>query len=147
MTTANDILIRRLDPGTAGIAAALYSTPTRKVDRESMRSFLADPDVWFLAAFLNGRPVGYLYGHRLPRADAPRPRLVVFDFMVAPQYRRRGAGRALIRRIRDAMRESECRVWLLVDSRDADAVAFVTATGGVRPQGFGPMMTYPRGEG
>lgn len=136
---------RRLDPGTAGIAAGLYTRPDRRVDRDEMRAFLTDPAVWFVAAFLNGRPVGYVYAHVLARPDQPRPRCVVFELWVEPSSRRRGVASTLVGAVRGAMRDKEARVWVLVDSANTGAVDFVTATGGVRPSGVGPMMTYPRG--
>ncbi len=54
---------------------------------------------FFLLARMEGRPAGYVLAVRIPKADERVGFLFVDELVVLPAFRRRGAARALLRRL------------------------------------------------
>ncbi len=139
-----EVRIRRLDPGTAGIASSLYATSGKGVETDAMRSFLADRSNWFLAAFLNGRAAGYLYGYVVARPDRPRPRFLLYDLEVTPTARRQGVGTALVKELHAEMTKLRARVFLITQRSNHGALEFYRSIGGIEQHGDDVVLVLPR---
>lgn len=139
-----DVRIRRLDPGTAGIASSLHAISGKSVETEAMRAFLADRSNWFLAAFIDGRPIGYLYGYVVARPDRPRPRFLLYELAVTPTNRRRGAATALVKALHAEMTALRARIYLMAEGTDDGALAFYESVGAVQKHADQVVFVLPR---
>jgi ribosomal protein S18 acetylase RimI-like enzyme len=139
-----ELRIRRLDLGTAGIAASLHATSGKSVNTDAMREFLTDPSNWFLAAFLDGRATGYLYGYLVARPDQPRPRFLLYDLKVTTTRRRQGLATALVETLHGEMTKLHARIFLITQRSNEEAMAFYKSIGAVERHGEDVMLTLPR---
>lgn len=143
-STMPEVRIRRLDPGTAGIAASLYGTSGKAVDTTAMRDFLADRSNWFLAAFLDGRAAGYIYGYVVARPDRPRPRFLLYELEVTPTCRRQGVATALVNHLHKEMTPLRARIFLITQRSNEGAMAFYKSMGALAQHGDDVVLTLPR---
>ena len=139
-----ELRIRRLDPGTAGIASSLYGTSGKSVDTAAMRDFLGDRSNWFLAAFLDGRAAGYIYGYVVDRPGRPRPRFLLYELEVTPTCRRQGVATALVENLHAEMTKLRARIFLITQRSNEGAMAFYKSVGAVEKHGDDVVLTLPR---
>jgi ribosomal protein S18 acetylase RimI-like enzyme len=127
--------IRRLGPGDEEVArrvAELFARPDSAADGWGhLPALLADEHTHLLVAFADGAPVGVAQAHELPRLDGPRAKMLLYALDVAPAYRRRGIGRALVAATLTLCRARRCRsLWLVTNESNAAAMALYQAAGG-----------------
>src|SRR5579872_2366679 len=97
--------VRRLTSGDEAKvqeAASLFDHPP---DEAAVRAFLADPHSYLFVAYLDGRPAGFARAHAMRCLETPRLQMLLYEIGVAPEYRRRGAARALIEALERLCRE------------------------------------------
>ncbi|MDX8402724.1 MAG: ribosomal protein S18-alanine N-acetyltransferase [Mariprofundaceae bacterium] len=98
--------------------------------REGLASALADGWPLWLSRTMDGRLAGYLLARRVPGA------MHLMQLVVAPEWRRRGVGRGLMRRLMEAAGTDA--VELEVRASNAPAIALYASLGfardGIRPR-------------
>lgn len=125
--------IRRLGSGDGAKvrdAAALFDHP---IDEETTRVFLADDRHHLLLAFDEGRPVVFATGVELLHPDACGPEMFLYEIAVAPEFRRRGVARELIRELIAIAERRGCYgMFVLTDEANEVTMALYASTGGRR---------------
>ncbi len=119
----------RLGPGdeeAAGeVAAAFYDAGGINA------AFLADGRNYLLAAYVEGALAGFLVAYELPRLERGEPMTYLHRLDVLPQFHRRGAGRALVEKLKALAAERGSFKMFVITSRANDAAtALYEATGG-----------------
>ncbi len=123
-------LLRRGD-GAAMISALSALDGYTAPDAEGAAVFLDDARNILLIAQLEGRAVGVLIAHLLPRADGDRM-LLIYDLGVEEAYRRRGIGAGLIHEAETIAREADAAsMWLVTNRSNEPAMALYASIGGV----------------
>jgi len=111
------------------------------LDPAGMRALLADDRAYLIAAYVDDRPVGMVYGYRFPRLDGARPMMFLYEAGVLEQYRRRGIGRALVEELKRFAMESDCRKMLVLTQASNEAAMTLYRSaggeGGAEPDGAG----------
>jgi ribosomal protein S18 acetylase RimI-like enzyme len=111
-------------------ASSLFGAPT---DDEAVRAHLASPTDHLFIAYLGSSPAGYARAHELRRLDGLRPKLMLYEIGTAPQFRRRGVGRALIEAAKALGRSrSASLMFAITGSRNTAAMRLYASTGGRR---------------
>ena len=101
------------------------------VDPEYMRTFLADDRHYFVAAYLDEQPVGYIFGYLVARFDGRRPSMFVYEVAVVEEHRRQGIGRALIEEVKRLAKADGCGKMFVPTNRSNEAaMALYRSTGG-----------------
>lgn len=138
--------VRPARPGDAAAVAELFNAingmdgpPPVRMTAEIVRRDLLGPSprATLLVAELDGAVVGFATGNTL--YDSARAADCVFlnDLYVAPEARRRGAGRALVAALAaEARRRGACCLWWGVDLPDVEAARFYDALGAGDEGGF-----------
>jgi len=123
--------VRRLRPGDEGTLALLAredadfdledrGKPIAPLGPEAARSFLAEPGIFACVAEEGGRPVGFLYGHRLLKRAGDPGEALLYEIGVRKNQRRHGVGRALVDALFAWMDELQLHeVWVLADNPGA----------------------------
>ena len=141
------VRVRPARPEEAGAVADLFNAingmdgpppPVPMTAGIALRDLLGpSPRTTLLVAELDGAVVGFVTGN--PLYDSARAADCVFlnDLYVAPEARRRGAGRALVAALAaDARRRGAGCVWWGVDLPDVEASRFYDAIGAGDDGGF-----------
>ena len=89
MIPGAETTIRRLGPGDEAIVRKL-------AEDEPQTALLADERTIFLTAFQGAEPVGFVFGHVLPRRHGDPSILFVYELDVDEAQRRQGIGRRLL---------------------------------------------------
>ncbi|MFE5815706.1 GNAT family N-acetyltransferase [Streptomyces sp. NPDC056479] len=113
----------------AEVAAAehLFDHPVRT---EWAERFLGSGGHHLLVAYMDGEPVGFVSGVETVHPDKGAE-MFLYELGVAEPYRRRGIGRALVRRLDALGRELGCYgMWVLVDTGNDVALATYRSAGG-----------------
>lgn len=123
--------IRILGRGDEGVllnvAPDVFDNP---LDPELTREFLADPRHHIAVAIEDGLVVGFASGVDYVHPDKPRE-LWINEVGVAPAYRRRGLGKAVLQALLDAGRTRNCTAaWVLTDRSNEAATALYASVGG-----------------
>jgi ribosomal protein S18 acetylase RimI-like enzyme len=119
--------IRRLGPGDDAVVARLATYPG-PADRSEL---LADPRAFFLVAFDEDEPVGFVLAHELPRRHGDASHLFVYDLEVAETHRRRGIATALLGELAALARERGIASGFVLTEPDNDAAnALYRSVGG-----------------
>jgi aminoglycoside 6'-N-acetyltransferase I len=101
------------------------------IDPELTREFLADPRHHIAVAIDDGLVVGFASGVHYVHPDKP-PELWINEVGLAPTYRRRGLGKALLRALFAVGRAHRCTVaWVLTDRSNVAAMALYESVGGI----------------
>lgn len=116
------VTIRRLRPGDEAVVERL-------AEREPRTALLADEATIFLVAFDGGDPVGFAFGHVLPRRHGAPTILFVYEVDVAESHRRRGIGKALMREL---IRLGGTDAFVLAEPGNEAANALYASLGGTR---------------
>jgi len=96
-----------------------------------MHTFLADSRHYFIAAYVGGEPVGYVFAYRLSRFDGRPPVLLIYEVAVAEHHRRRGIGRALMEEVKRLAQEAGCGKMVVPTKRSNEAaMALYRSAGG-----------------
>lgn len=129
---------RRLAPADMplllGIDKGVFDDP---IDEASAKAFLEDPNHFLVIASLDnkGPVVGFASATRLLHPDKTAFELFINEIGVAPDHRRKGVGKALMKTLREEARKANCRVaWLAVDEDNDTALAFYKSVGGKPPE-------------
>lgn len=119
--------VRRLGRGDEAVVAAL-------ADRTPRADLLCEERTFFLVAFEDDRPVGFVLAYELLRRHKAAKQLLVYEIEVEPSHRGRGVGRTLMGELERIARERGiAEGWVLTDRDNAPAMAFYEAVGGMRP--------------
>jgi ribosomal protein S18 acetylase RimI-like enzyme len=101
------------------------------LDPADMAALVSDERAYLLAAYVDDRPVGLVYGCRFPRLDGPRPMMFLYEAGVVEEYRRRGIGRALVEEVKRLAEESHCRkMFVPTQASNEAAMALYRSAGG-----------------
>jgi aminoglycoside 3-N-acetyltransferase I len=127
LTVADVALARR----TFELLAGVFDEQPVPLGDAYLRTLLARPDFWALAARVDDEVLGGLTAHALPMTRAETGELFLYDLGVRADWRRRGVGRALV----DALRDQGARagigvVFVPADGDDTHALDFYRALGG-----------------
>ena len=111
-------------------ASSLFGAPP---DDEAVRAYLASPTDHLFIAYLDGQPAGFARAHDLRRLDGLRPKLLLYEIETAPQFRRRGVGRALVEAAKELGRARHASLMFVITSRgNTAAMRLYASTGGRR---------------
>ena len=113
--------------------------PPVEMTAEAIRRDLlgAAPRAALFVAELDGRLVGFITGNAVYDSVRAADALFLNDLYVAPEARRRGAGRALVARLAATAKQSGAGcLWWGVDLGDDDALRFYEALGAEDEGGF-----------
>jgi len=138
------IVIRRLrsgDEANVGAATHLFDHPP---DAAAVREFLADGQSYLIVAYASDSPVGFARAHLLPRLDARRRQLFLYEIGVACEFRRRGVARALVEHLKELGTAAGCdELFVLTSVANVAAMRLYAATGGERPADDDMLFVYP----
>lgn len=131
--------IRRLAPADlsvlSNVAPGVFDDP---ISERSASAFLADPNHFLAVARnegSNGLVVGFVSAVRMFHPDKEKPEMFVNEIGVAPEYRRRGIGKALMKAMLEEAKKAGCRLaWLAVDEDNKAALALYRSAGGKAPE-------------
>jgi ribosomal protein S18 acetylase RimI-like enzyme len=135
--------IRRLGPGDEDEilrAARLFDAPPVP---EAVRAYLADARNVFLLADEDGQATGFLRGTELGQLRSERTQMFLYEIGVDARCRRRGLGRALVRRLLELCQErGVAEVFVLTDPANEAAVRLYVSTGAVTETPADRMYVY-----
>lgn len=138
----------RLGPGDVdGAVRALRAIHCRSASRTRVGEFLADPSRHLYVATAARTPVALAYGYELPRLKDEGVCFVLYEIDTHPDFRRRGAARALLLAMETACRARGVdTAWVLTNASNPAATALFAAAGAVRPNGDDAMFRWRFGE-
>jgi GNAT superfamily N-acetyltransferase len=136
--------VRRLRPGDEELLSELARRDKgSSASGPELAAMVNRDDRIVVAAFLDGRPVGWAYGYVLERPDAQAPMLLLYEIGVDEAARRRGAAAEMIAELRAFGRERGLsKMWVLTDAANEAAMALYASTGGVRVRDDDVLFTY-----
>jgi ribosomal protein S18 acetylase RimI-like enzyme len=141
---AEDIIIRRLGPQDELLvmqAADLFDNPPRQ---EWVATFLRTRTHHLLIAYRSGRPLGFVTAVEMTHPDKGAE-MFVYELSVAPEDRRQGVAKALLRDLTVLARERGCYdMWVLADQDNVAALNLYGSTGATR-DGEPVMLTWDWG--
>lgn len=121
-------------------AESLFDDP---ISQSATRAYLEDDRNVFLLAMEQGRPVGFLRGTSLRQISSDRPQMFIYEIGVDVDFRRQGAGRALIRALLDFCQAGGFEeAFVLTDPGNSAAVGLYRATGGAPETTADRMYVY-----
>jgi len=137
------MMIKRLTTGDEAraceISEKIYG---RKIGPEQVSEFLTNPLNHLLAAYIGGELAAFLVAYELQRNDGLPNMMYLHRIDTLEQYRRRGAGRALITELKRICRErGVCKMWVLSETTEG-ALGLYAATGGRLCEGAAVMFEY-----
>jgi len=143
------IEIRLLDEGDAHlltrVATGTFDNP---VDPDGTREFLADPRHHLAVAIDDGTIVAFVSGVHYAHPDKRFPEMWINEAQVAPGYRRRGLGTAVMNAILAKARALECtEAWLITETHNEPANRLYTSMGASEGPHDGVVYTYDVGPG
>jgi len=101
------------------------------VDPAYMRAFLADGRHYFIVAYVEDEPAGYVFGYRLSRFDGRPPQAFLYEIGVVEHHRRKGIGRALVEDLKEMGKADGCGKMFVPTNRSNEAaVALYRSAGG-----------------
>ena len=126
------VLQRGDDAVLTNVAAGVFDNP---IDPELTAEFLADQRHHIAVAIDDGLVVGFASAIHYIHPDKP-PELWVNEVAIAPTYRRRGLGRAVLKALFDLSRALHCRAaWVITDRSNRAAMALYLSAGGTEGVG------------
>jgi aminoglycoside 3-N-acetyltransferase I len=136
---------RKLEPSDAALAqSVLTQFHGREVSTEYLAQWLRNPAHYLLVAEADGAIVGRLSAYALDSLDREAAAMFIYEIDVAENFRRRGAGAALIAHIKSLADEKRMfEMFVFTNHSNAGAVAFYQATGGQMEEGDELMFVYP----
>jgi len=123
--------------------SAIRSIHGSCASRARIEAFLADPTKHLYVTLAGNRPVALAYGFELPWVKDDGVGFILYELDTHPDFRRRGAARALL-----AAMEIACRgrgipkAWLVSNESNVAAMALYRAVGAVRPNRDDAMWVF-----
>ena len=126
------LTVKRLGPGDDRVVLDLAERDPPTPER--LTELLADERTFFLVAFDDEQPIGFVLAYELVRRHGDPTILFVYEVDVHEQYRRRGVATALMGELERLARERGIpRGFVLTDESNEPAMRFYESVGGVRP--------------
>ena len=126
-------------------AGALFDPPPNAA---AVRALLASASDHLLLATLDGSAAGFARAHELRRVEAPDPRFLVTEIRVAPAFRRRGVGHAIILALKALARaRGALTMFVLTDLSHPAPEGLYASTGGVQAARRNMMYVYDLSSG
>ena len=99
---------------------------------EYLGRFLRRDENYFLAALVDGEPVGFALAYQLMRVDRKQDMMFFYEIAVDREYRKQGVGKALIQYLKNICRENKIvKMWVLTNKSNTAAVELYSSTGGI----------------
>lgn len=114
MIPAEQTTIKRLGPGDEEVVRKL-------TESEPQTALLSDEATIFLAAFQGAEPVGFVFGHELPRRHGNPSILFVYELGVDEAVRRQGIASGLMTELAQIARSRGIREGFVLTEPDNDA--------------------------
>lgn len=110
------------------VALEVFDNP---IDANFTREFLEDPRHHIAVAIDDGKVVGFASGVHYVHPDKA-PQLWINEVGLAPPYRSRGLGKALLRALFEVGQAHNCEVaWVLTYRSNVAAMALYSSVGGI----------------
>jgi ribosomal protein S18 acetylase RimI-like enzyme len=135
--------IRRLGPGDDAVAARLATYPG-PADRAEL---LTDARAFFLVAFDEDEPVGFVLAHELPRRHGDPSKLFVYEVGVEETHRRRGIATALLGELASLARERGIASGFVPAEPDNDAANALYESAGGTNEGTNVLWGFRYADG
>jgi ribosomal protein S18 acetylase RimI-like enzyme len=133
LTTKDEHLLLGVHPGLLD----------RGIQPELASEFLKDPRHHFIAAIDSGDIIGFVSALHYIHPDKP-PRLWINEVGVAPGFRGRGVGKAMMAKVLSMAAELGCtEAWTLTEPDNEAATALYTSVGGAPSPSI--MYRFPLG--
>ena len=127
MTIEIKVLQAGDDSTLMNVAPGVFDNP---IDVELTKEFLEDPRHHIAVAIDNGLVIGFASGVHYVHPDK-RPELWINEVALAPTYRRRGLGTAILKTLLEVGRAHRCTMaWVLTYRGNPAAVALYSSLGG-----------------
>jgi len=111
----------------ANVAAEVFDNP---IDAQLTAEFLGDPRHHLVVAIDDGLVVGFASAIHYVHPDKP-PQMWINEVAIAPPYRCRGLGKAVLRSLFEVGQAHNCTVaWVLTDRTNVAAMALYSSVGG-----------------
>jgi GNAT superfamily N-acetyltransferase len=125
--------IRALKPGDEDLlAAAVAMIDEGPLTAERLGAHLADPMLVAIAAIVDGKPIGFLYGYELRRFEAVS--FFVYAVDVDEAHRQQGVAKGMFDTVRRlAWQRGWDEGFVLTNQSNPAALALYKSVGGVRP--------------
>jgi aminoglycoside 3-N-acetyltransferase I len=128
LTTSDRDLARRL----FAMMADVFEEPGAALSDAYLDALLARPDFWALAALSGDDLVGGVTAYALPMTRAETTELFIYDVAVRADHQRRGVGRQLLTKLREAASAAGIgEAFVPAEDEDTHALDFYRALGGV----------------
>jgi ribosomal protein S18 acetylase RimI-like enzyme len=131
--------ILRLKPGDETIAQMAVANIKLNGDKGILPSIniykrlLSRDDVYFVAAFEDDIPAGFLIAYLLPRIDCPQDMVLLYEIEIDERYRGEGIGKQLINTLKESLADREInKMWVLTNETNIAAMKLYEKTGGTR---------------
>jgi len=135
------LIVRRLGRGDEGLVMQAADLFDKLPQPSWVASFLREPTHHILIAYRNTRAVGFITGVLMTHPDKGTE-MFVYELAVAPEERRQGIARALLRELTAIAKEKRCYgMWVLTDDDNVAAVG-AYRSGGAAPDGEHVMLTW-----
>lgn len=122
---------RELSRRLFAMMAEVFETPAAALSDAYLDTLLARPEFWAMAALSGDDVVGGVTAHALPMTRAETSELFIYDVAVRADYQRRGVGRQLLTKLREAASAAGiAEAFVPADDEDTHALDFYRALGG-----------------
>jgi len=112
------------------IKCVVDNLPAELTTPKAMRLFLANPLNYLLLAVDGERVIGYLFAYELQRPDREQSMMFLYDITVLKEYREKGAGTALVERLKSLCNDKHILKMFVPTSRsNTAAVSLYQKTG------------------
>ncbi len=137
------ITIKRLKVGDEAVAKdAIQNLKSEtsvdvlaKLDTEYLREFLSCERNYFLVAFMDEQPLGFVLAYRLMRVDRDQDMMLFYEIVVREENRNKGVGALLISELKKICRANNIlKMWVLTNESNLAAMALYERTGGIKDE-------------
>ncbi|UCC12602.1 MAG: GNAT family N-acetyltransferase [candidate division WOR-3 bacterium] len=99
---------------------------------EYLQDFLKNNRHYLLAALDGNTPIGFILAYRLQRVDRNQDMMFFYEINIAKKYRKKGAGIALIKKLKEICRdENIMKMFVLTNRSNNAAYNLYKKTGGI----------------
>lgn len=114
------------------IKCVVDNLPVELATPTAMRLFLANPLNYLLVAVDGERALGYLFAYELQRPDREQSMIFLYDITVLEEHRKKGAGTALVERLKALCSNKHIMKMFVPTSRsNIPAVSLYQKTGAI----------------
>lgn len=126
-----EVAVRRLRQGDEDEVPRFAEAFDDPIDDDATRSFLEDDRHHVVVAYVDGQPAGFASAVVIFHPDKKAPELFLNEIAVIEQFRRVGAGVALLEELKRLGRELGCvTIWVLTDEGNPAAMGMYAKAGG-----------------